>query len=553
MIVYGDPSYQESLETLVGRLRARLPAASLDDRRSLLVQAGQLEQAVHDGLPAILPADESGRVIHLCESATDVAARAFVGPSHEALRDLPPILHAIPQIDVRLRVKVPEGFAFYALYPEAYRDSARRWAAENPGAAAAVVGVRTIGTALSAVVAETLRACGLQVRRATVRPSGHPFHRECELDPALLHGADWVLVVDEGPGLSGSSMAAVAEAATAAGFPRGRVAFFPGHGGEPGAEASPSTRRWWAEAPRYVSSLCELRWEGRALEETLAELTGRAVEVQDLSAAQWRRYAYADPADWPAATAAFERTKYRVVRDDGSAVLWRFSGLLDSRERETLCHRAELGLTVPPVGETLGFVGVPWVEGARLRSSDRTPEIEDHLTRYISAVAGPPLTRDDGEAAQARLIEMLVANAREAFGDDAAERAAALATDVQASAELPTYGDGRLAPHEWVRARDGRLVKTDGVGHDRDHTTIGRQPIAWDVAGAIVEWDLGPSFASRCGMAADAARFYCAAYAAFRLGLCAMSAGMTADESERARLKSAEGRYRDALTRALGY
>src|SRR6185312_12477035 len=80
------------------------------------------------------------------------------------------------------------------------------------------------GATLSAIVAAALRRRGLTVSRTTVRPVGHPFDREVRLAPSQ---AAWVraqreigavfLVVDEGPGLSGSSLLAAGEAALRAG------------------------------------------------------------------------------------------------------------------------------------------------------------------------------------------------------------------------------------------------------------------------------------------------------------------------------------------------
>src|SRR5207248_10773774 len=56
----------------------------------------------------------------------------------------------------RVTVNAPEGYAFYALYPEQYCVAAERWLADHPDARSGrtlVVGARSIGTSLSAVVA----------------------------------------------------------------------------------------------------------------------------------------------------------------------------------------------------------------------------------------------------------------------------------------------------------------------------------------------------------------------------------------------------------------
>jgi hypothetical protein len=59
-------------------------------------------------------------------------------------------------------------------------------------------------------------------------------------------------VVDEGPGLSGSSFAAVATALEEAGARPDRIRFFPSHLGEPGPEASEAVRARWATTPRHA-------------------------------------------------------------------------------------------------------------------------------------------------------------------------------------------------------------------------------------------------------------------------------------------------------------
>ena len=75
-----------------------------------------------------------------------------------------------------------------------------------------VIGIRSIGTGLAALVAAALGA----KPPVTVRPTGHPFRREVSSGPSL-HGGAYrgshapYAIVDEGPGLSGSSFGAVAD------------------------------------------------------------------------------------------------------------------------------------------------------------------------------------------------------------------------------------------------------------------------------------------------------------------------------------------------------
>jgi len=87
-------------------------------------------------------------------------------------------------------VRRPEGFCDYGVTVESYARAADGfWEARRPERAT-VIGIRTIGTTLSAVVAARLeeRGCAM-VRRFTVRPEGHPYHRVVRLFEAAGAGA----------------------------------------------------------------------------------------------------------------------------------------------------------------------------------------------------------------------------------------------------------------------------------------------------------------------------------------------------------------------------
>ncbi len=594
MIVYGDPSYEAELGGLVARLQARLAElcdapgkATRDALRSLLIEAGQLEQAAQDA-----SADSAGGA--LLQGVTDRLASAFhtewAASSSAlcrddvlvALRNALDALNDLTLPDMRVTAKLPEGYSFYALYPEQYAAAARRWVADHADDAAGtvlVVGVRSIGTSLSALVGAALEAEGRRARRLTVRPSGHPYERRVEPPASAGAAAAWGLVVDEGPGQSGSSMAAVAEMLVSAGVDRSRICFFPGHAGGPGPAASDAVRAWWARAPRYVAAPGDLRFVGRSLTGTLALLTqgvrgGPVVRVEDLSGGLWRRRCYRGPAEWPASCLPFERPKFLCVLADGSAVLWKFEGLavgpdgpLAEAAFRRQAERARQGWTVAPLALGSGFVAVPWVEGQPLSLEDaRNQTVLAHIGRYAASVAGPPLAEEERLQAVRRTGEMLYWNVWEALGEEWALRTRRWSDISQAWArehDSATYGDGRLAPHEWVRMADGRLVKTDGGGHDADHTMVGRQSALWDVAGAMVEWGLDAdtarpllqAFEAVGGVPApdDVLTFYRLAYAAFRLGQCAMSADVSAhDPEEQARLWGAAERYGAEGARLLG-
>src|SRR5688500_2940270 len=127
MIVYGDPSYDRQLPELVASLRANLAAPgpsegamTLDSVRGWLIAAGQVEQAVEDAtLDDIILAHVRGLTDALADAFVACWSNSDVATALEMARaQLDEFAATVP--DVTVHVKVPEGFAFYTLYPEQY-------------------------------------------------------------------------------------------------------------------------------------------------------------------------------------------------------------------------------------------------------------------------------------------------------------------------------------------------------------------------------------------------------------------------------------------------
>lgn len=582
MLIYGRQEYQDSIKGFAARLCRRVAITrpdSVPELRALLIQCGQLEQAVHDA-----PNPTGHRqLLSASTHVTDWAAAAFYsvwangGESSFAascLASMVAELDSFLQAELPLvTFRIPEGFEFYGLFPEQYCCSAIQWARAHEGAStkrALVIGIRSIGTTLSALVKVALDAAGWRAERITVRPMGHPFGRTVELGPEMDEYKS-ALIVDEGPGLSGSSMAAVARALAARSVED--IAFLPGHVGEPGTAASDETRRWWAKTPRFFTPLGHVRWRGLSLTEALYRQCScngpPALSCADFSAGLWRKRVYVSESDWPAVSTTFERMKYCCTNLTGESILWKFAGFgcvweggITAAELalEQMNARADLGLCPRPLGIFNGFIGMPWVEGARANRTN-VESILPQLGNYLARSTGPELTQAAAQAAYTRLSEMLLHNVKETLGEALAERAQVKIDQADTADCYPCYGDGRMAPHEWVRAADGAFWKTDSTGHDRDHTVIGKQPFLWDVAGAIIEWDLGAERTDalleplrRAGLPVDRGPllFYQLAYAAFRLGLTSLSASqLSPADRERLRLEYAARFYSGALERLL--
>jgi hypothetical protein len=473
MLVYGDrvelaepPQRLDRIGGDLARVARMQPGIDRHSRLvAALIDAGQLLQGVADGE---LPGEQAlGAFVHglaHCVLRSWDSGFADIG-------ELPAVPRAVGRERVELRV--PEGFAFYAVYPEAYAIAARRLSLSGPPR---VIGIRSIGTTLGAMVAAALDA-----RPAiTVRPFGDPFQRQLNLPCEAIEPDAHYVIVDEGPGLSGSSFGAVADSLEARGVPLDRIAFIPSHAGESGPRASDAHRQRWRRAQRVP-----------------ADFGGRLLELVHSWAGD------------------------RLRPDDQL----KFAGLgeIGACKFEIARTLHAVGFTPEPAALVHGFIVERGCHGSQHLPRHEKP-IAD-IARYIAARAellpADPLCG----ASIAELIEMTRRNVTLAFSEGAAE-----------SLDLPDAGqlegrvhrvctDNRLDRGNWLRGTDGRLIKAQAV--DQGHNLIGCQDPAWDVAGAIAEFGLnrGESKAlirlverGGCVVDRELLRFYRTAYPAFRLG-----------------------------------
>jgi hypothetical protein len=152
------------------------------------------------------------------------------------------------------------------------------------------------------------------------------------------------------------------------------------------------------------------------------------------------------------------------------------------------------------------------------------------------------------------LSEMLQWNIQEEFGCELA-RNDAFQIPNRAQGHEPILVDGRMQPHEWLVTPNG-LLKVDGASHGDDHFFPGPTDIAWDLAGAIVEWHMSSQakdyFTQRYRFFSgddphERLPSFIQAYTAFRLGYCRMAADSMRSTQEEERLYREYRRYRTLL------
>lgn len=499
-----------------------------DELIDALLRAGGLECALVDH-------DAGSMEAHVIAEAADQLASALLTKSRPHISAKLAATLGELQVPRSLTLSTPEGFCYYALHPLDYADLLAAEATCPP--AAAVVGIRSIGTTLSAIVRAWFSAKGIGAARITVRPIGHPFERRL---PVTQDERNWIaaqngqnahfFVVDEGPGLSGSSFLSVAEALVEEGVPAERIVLMPSS--TPNLEnlVAPNAAQRWKnfrttplKPTRYMPSQADEYIGGGA----------------------WRSRVFDSEADWPGVWPWTERQKYT---SRNGTLLFRFDGHghygKAVRQRSQLLANHGWGPQISSGGD--GFSVSAWLSGARLQCANR--EVVTHLARYC-AFRSEHLTSP--VASETELEHMAQINL---------ERALGVSRQIKLPVERPVVADARMMPFEWIALNDGSLQKFDAADHGDNHFFPGPTDIAWDLAGAIVEWELNAEAADLllseyCRISGDKVQKrlpdYLIAYSSFRMAFAQSAANSIAEFGEKSRLRQEATRYTTAALKLL--
>lgn len=540
----------------------------------LLINMGKLEAALAD---AIFPEHDGfhpvtrrlrqascalGHVLWHTWRGQAAEARCWLAQAAATLAHLE--LQPLPQ---RVLVVAPEGYAHYAVYPEMYLEAARRCYEILGPFNAVCLGLRSIGTSLSAVVHGALEEQGCKVASYTLRPRGHPFTRRpvvtSQLQMILQAERDAVfLVVDEGPGISGSSLAGTADLLSDLGIEDERIVLFPSWATDGAELRSPDARARWPRHRQFIATFEEVWLNSGRLSQRLP--TGR---LRDFSAGAWRDELYDDPAAFPPIQPQHERRKYLLESFSGPhserTSRWLTFVGLDSPISAKLARAEQLaaaGFTTAPEMVANGFLVRPFTPGAPVsRQEGVEPELLETMASYLAYIsrehpAEPSVT-------DTSLREMVSTNVAKGLGDRWLSRLdSSLSGSAAGWCERPVALDGRMLPHEWIRTAQGYL-KTDAVDHCDDHFFPGCQDIAWDVVAACLEFGLPPDNRRRLiqryrvlsGDRTIASRLplHAVTYLAFRLGYATMAAGTLGGTPDGMRFAGAAERYQELLKSEL--
>jgi len=247
MYVFRDGRKSFSGRELLNRLATAFACVSSKSDRDCelraLIAAGELECALRDAADSHPQWEKSARA---AERLTTIAAKIFIRNSRAGLAEAERIVGEM-KVPETLAIAVFEGFSYYALHPTKFLEIIKNRKLEKKSA---VIGVRSIGAPLSAVVAAAIG----DAERITVRPSGHPYERELEITEVFRkfvarHHRDEFVIVDEGPGLSGSSFLSVAEALERCGVTAAQITMMGSRKPDVAELRTPNASERW---PKYL-------------------------------------------------------------------------------------------------------------------------------------------------------------------------------------------------------------------------------------------------------------------------------------------------------------
>jgi hypothetical protein len=532
--IFRDSRRQLPAAELITNLRTfllRMPLRpQLEELLHALLLAGELECALSDAPASAEDAEAACRLTSLlAEAAIRAEASDF-----SAIALLP---HRALRICERFRVSslvslsVPEGFAYYALHPLDYADLIERLPLNTPRAF--VVGVRSIGTTISGVVCAKLQQFGVHAERTTVRPTGHPYQRNCGLDARqrtmirslLSHDANFI-VCDEGPGRSGSSLLSVADALEREGVPASQIVVLCSHQPDLNTLCAPDAAQRWR---RYRSAATGMT---RRLPAAPQEYAGGG---------EWRRHLIPTGGSWHGVWPQMERLRY-LSADHEELLTFEGYGPYGAAARARNEHLSNSSYGLVYLGNESGFGKHKLPDGRTLNCSNLTSEWLSRMAEYCAWRARTFRTGD----VNSHVLEAMTRNNFEReFGK--------FPEGPQLCVERATICDNRMAPHQWLATSDRRVVKLDAAIHGDDHFFPGPCDIAWDLAGVIVEWNLDPAAREfflrqyRRESGDDASpriKGYEIAYAMFRLAWSKMAAASVAASEEAGRLMRDYRQYR---------
>ncbi|GGC73406.1 hypothetical protein [Chelatococcus reniformis] len=599
MIVHGDRAWIEGgdakLDGISRDLAAAASASGIGRHGRLVaafIQATALVRGLADANPWRQPAAQRSAqqeaAMALLMRLAEAVCRSWESCFGDADLDVAAELGRLRALDLpRALVSWDaDGFSHHRVYPEAHGQAASDFAASLRGhrepQCVIVVGIGGVGTGLAAIVAAALGAPPpFVVGPVADAPGSEPvlpadlFHA-ATADPARL-----IAIVDGGRPFDDGALRSVAAALVEAGVGADRIHLFPT---ELPAARGAGQRNAAGEGASWAASCEALPCHAVETEHLLlhapnprcrlaawiTDLTGPlTAPLEDLSYGRWRERRFRAPADWPPANPRQEQLKFLAESETGPWLV-KFAGLGGEGLRKAALAEAlaEAGFTPAVAGFRHGFIVERWIDqsGALELPPSARPAFIAHLGRYLGFRAGHlPLPEGFVCTPLDELLVMARRNTASGLGEAAGEALAeGLHREVGRLERMvrPAAIDGRLQRWEWLVLPDGGLLKADAVDHHAGPELVSGQDIAWDVAGAICEFDLTEpeqallvaelTQSAQIEVSAALTAFLLPCYAAYQLGQAVMGAAAVAgSEDESVRMRALSLRYARRLERLV--
>ena len=245
----------------------------------------------------------------------------------------------------------------------------------------------------------------------------------------------------------------------------------------------------------------------------------------------------------PASWAPLEPAKF-LARDRRSIFKFEGFGHYGEAAGARAAWLAARGFAPRYLGNRRGFGEYELVAGRTLERHDTSAELLERMAEYLAL----RFACFAGDSPQSPELEtMLRWNWRLEFGEELS------AAESQLRCTRAVVCDGHMMPHEWLRTASGELLKLDAGSHGDNHFFPGPCDIAWDIAGAIMEWELQGEardrfirlYEARSGdRIKERLAPYLLAYTIFRLSWSKMAALAMQGEYDEALLTRDYRRYR---------
>jgi hypothetical protein len=569
MIVYRDQHSCADPRLLLTKLRTRasslIPQPTHDSAVETLIELGIFESSVADAV--FRKADGVHPLVTSLRRATLASAHVVWHTWHSAQDEASTwwnrLAAELANVDSNwlpneVESTRPEGYAYYAVYPEMYLQAAKKCVTRLGRLKAVCLGLRSIGSSLAAMVAAALEELGCTVDFFTLRPRGHPFSRYPCLQPELAsqlaaEREAYFLLVDEGPGISGSSLGGTAAMVRSWGIADDRILIFPSWRTDGSHLHSAIARDHWKQHPQFSVSFEEIWLHSGRFRRSFPG------ELRDLSAGAWRKHVYRAEAEYPAVQPQHERRKYLLTSSElaEGPQLLSFVGLQAVSPKLNRAERlAEAGFAIRPEKVAHGFVQRRFVAGRPAGRGHAGAQLIETVASYLAHLSREHRAEPTTNCSSLR--NMIAVNVAQGLADSRYEKLACLPTEDWT--ERPVTLDGRMLAHEWIQTQQGYL-KVDTMDHHDDHFFPGCQDIAWDLAAAAFE--LGLSNAVRRhlvgryrALSGDQTivtrlRPYAVGYLAFRLGYARLAVTVLGETPDGLRFAAESDRYERLLRREL--